>query len=173
MTAAAIIERARADGVTLALDPAGKLRATGEPTAVARWLPEVRASKGALVNLLSAPDAEPRRLWLIVLQDGSRFSSSFCPPTTRQEVAAWYPGPRVEVEQDPGAAPRATAGPSLEPTAQAAPVMCCTCTHWVRDAVGDGSGLGRCAVTAPASLRPGSLWPRGELCCRDHREVTP
>jgi len=40
------------------------------------------------------------RLWLIVLQDGSRFSSSFTPPATAAEVRAWYPGARVEVELD-------------------------------------------------------------------------
>ena len=97
MTAAALIDRAKVDGVTIALDPAGKIKVRGDDAAVSRWLPEVRAHKRALVSLLSEPEAH--RLWSITLPSGERFTSSYCPPATRAEVQAWHPGAKVEARR--------------------------------------------------------------------------
>ena len=112
MNAAAILASIQSEGLSLALDPPGNLLLRGDRETRARWLPEVRAHKAALLALLRQPapvveaSLEPAaRLWLIVLQDGSRFSSSFTPPATAAEVRAWYPGAQVEVEQDQGGTP--------------------------------------------------------------------
>ncbi len=164
MNAVAIIDRARADGVTLALDPAGKLKATGEQAAVARWLPKVREHKPALVSLFS----EPRRLWLVVLPTGERFSSSFTPPATLADVHACYPDAQVEPDGEPAPA-HVTCVDSGHLLAH---VTCGTCRHWRRDRVGDGFGLGTCTIGAPASRRPGACWAGSTLTCKDHREGT-
>ncbi|WP_295389892.1 hypothetical protein [uncultured Thiodictyon sp.] len=186
MTAAATLARARADGVTLALDPAGKLKVRGTDAAVARWLPEVRAHKPALLAILSgtgpAPAGEPADpatnwRWLISPADGCRFSLSSTPPATRAEVEALHPGALVDLEPSPApVAPHhlEQAAAILEPVPTPTPalVTCRTCGHWRRDQVGDGSGLGRCLASAPASFKPGSCWPRGEIVCREHQGVT-
>ena len=52
MTPAAIIKRAMADGVNLALSPAGTIKATGEGAAVNRWLPVIREHKPGIVTAL-------------------------------------------------------------------------------------------------------------------------
>ena len=67
-----IIEEAHADGVTLALSPAGNIKAVGDDVAVNRWLPIIRANKIDLISALRAandgtyeelqdPAAESRR----------------------------------------------------------------------------------------------------------------
>lgn len=54
MTPATIIEQARADGVTLALSPAGCIKAAGNGEAVNRWLPVLREHKAELLDELRA-----------------------------------------------------------------------------------------------------------------------
>ena len=49
MTPAAIIRQAQADGVTLALSPAGSIKATGNGDAVSRWLPVIRERKAEVL----------------------------------------------------------------------------------------------------------------------------
>lgn len=128
MTAAAIIDRARVDGVTLALDPAGKLKVRGNDAAVARWLPEVRQHKPALLAILAgtAPAHDPGPCWrrLIVLPTGERYRSTFTPWATLAEVRGWYPGAlSIEVEPDPGHLPAGHLA-SLEPvTVTPAPAL--------------------------------------------------
>jgi len=60
MTPAAIIKQASADGVNLALSPAGTIKATGEGAAVNRWIPILREHKPEIVAALqeaaNAPD---------------------------------------------------------------------------------------------------------------------
>lgn len=105
MTAVAILARARADGLSVRLDPPDTIVLRGDPIARARLLPDVRQHKSALVRLLSGSDAEsdtaPIRCWLIQLPTGERFSSSFCPPATMTGVRRFYPG--AAIEPDPGA----------------------------------------------------------------------
>jgi hypothetical protein len=55
MTPEAILQRARADGVTLALAEPETINVGGKRGVVERWLPSVRAHKAELVRLLSRP----------------------------------------------------------------------------------------------------------------------
>ena len=60
MTPAAIIKGAIADGVRLALSPAGTIKATGDQKAVSRWLPVIREHKpGIVAALQEIGDVEP------------------------------------------------------------------------------------------------------------------
>lgn len=52
MTPAAIIQGAQSDGVRLALSPAGTIKATGDGTAVNRWLAVIREHKAAIIETL-------------------------------------------------------------------------------------------------------------------------
>jgi hypothetical protein len=72
MTPATIIQKARTDGVMLALSPTGTIKAAGNAEAVNRWLPVIREHKAELLNELRAanegayetlpePAAEARR----------------------------------------------------------------------------------------------------------------
>ncbi len=54
MNPAAIIKEATADGVNFSLSLAGTIKATGEQTAVNRWLPIIRDNKPAIVAALRA-----------------------------------------------------------------------------------------------------------------------
>ena len=70
MTPAAIIKAAAAEGVTLALTPVATIKASGDGTAVNRWLPIIREHKPGVVaalqqalndEALPAPATETRR----------------------------------------------------------------------------------------------------------------
>lgn len=52
MNPAAIIREATADGVSLALSPAGTIKATGDALAVNRWLPILKAYKPGILSAL-------------------------------------------------------------------------------------------------------------------------
>jgi hypothetical protein len=56
VTPAAIIRKAAADGVSLALSPAGTIKATGDQAAVSQWVPFLREHKPALLAALARPD---------------------------------------------------------------------------------------------------------------------
>ena len=56
MTPAAIIEQVAADGVRLALSAGGKIKASGDPVAVTRWIPIIRAQKPGIVAALQAAE---------------------------------------------------------------------------------------------------------------------
>jgi hypothetical protein len=60
MTPAAIIREAAADGVSLALSPAGTIKATGDQAAVTRWLQFLREYKPAILAALAHPGPLPR-----------------------------------------------------------------------------------------------------------------
>lgn len=61
MTAAAILHRAEAEGVSLTLTPAGTIKAIGNPEAVNRLLPVIRAHKAAILAELADPFTETAR----------------------------------------------------------------------------------------------------------------
>jgi hypothetical protein len=56
-----LLERAFSDGVQVSLNGAGKIKLTGNESAVKEWLPEIREHKQELVRLLSG---EPARTWI-------------------------------------------------------------------------------------------------------------
>ena len=78
MNPAAIIRQAQAEGVMLALSPAGMIKATGEVAAVTRWLPVIREHKPGIVaalqqaandDILPDPAAEARRQRVLAILD--------------------------------------------------------------------------------------------------------
>ncbi|NVZ11723.1 AAA family ATPase [Allochromatium humboldtianum] len=52
--------------------------------------------------------------------------------------------------------------------------VCARCAHWTPDPVNPSGGIGRCQIDAPASRKPGSLWPwpDAEISCGRFRGVT-
>jgi hypothetical protein len=172
MDAATILERISSDGLTLAREPAGKLRLQGPAAARARWLPLVREHKVELVELLSEPlPVEPA-----------------LPPDVVATVNRWldhigehHEADRAELLRNCAANPEALAGllgiiaeagisaasPSPEPAPES--VTCATCKAFQRDRIGDGSGLGACRINAPTSRRRPALWPNAEHRCPDWR----
>ena len=52
MNPAQIIERAIEDGVQLTLSPSGSISAKGDPSAIDRWLPEIKHNKAAIITEL-------------------------------------------------------------------------------------------------------------------------
>lgn len=60
----------------------------------------------------------------------------------------------------------------IETTAKA---VCARCAHWTPDRINPPGGLGHCTIAAPASKRPGSLWPwpDAEIHCTRFQEITP
>ena len=81
MTPAAIINEARADGVSLTISPAGTIKATGDSAAVSRWLPAIREQKAAIVESLkvgaggtatapmTADEEGAIRAWLALIEE--------------------------------------------------------------------------------------------------------
>lgn len=59
MTPEAIIERVTADGVRLALSPNGKIKASGNEGAIARWLPIILEHRPGIVEALQAAVVVP------------------------------------------------------------------------------------------------------------------
>ena len=59
MNAAEIIKSAPADGLTVALSAAGKIKATGGQEALARWRPLLRQHKVDIIKLLRGPTLPP------------------------------------------------------------------------------------------------------------------
>jgi hypothetical protein len=73
MSAAVILRDAAADGVEVALRD-GKLAAVGTNSAVNRWLPELRAAKQDVINLLRWPSDEVViRRWLEGIGEGDPY----------------------------------------------------------------------------------------------------
>ena len=65
MSADAIISKAKADGVLLALKPTGAIIAIGRDDAVCRWLPLIRAHKSVLLEALGKrPETGEVLQWL-------------------------------------------------------------------------------------------------------------
>lgn len=65
MTPATIIQGAQADGVMLALSPAGSIMAIGSNEAVCRWLPIIREHKPELLEeLRKSPEEREILQWL-------------------------------------------------------------------------------------------------------------
>jgi len=71
MTPVEIIEQATVDGVILVLSPAGTITATGDQTAVDKWLPTIRDNKPSILCELQR---ERRRAKVLALLEGKRFA---------------------------------------------------------------------------------------------------
>ena len=71
MNPAEIIEQATAEGVILALSPAGTIKATGDQSAVDKWVPTIRNNK---TGILCELQREYRRNKVLALLEGKRFA---------------------------------------------------------------------------------------------------
>ncbi|MBK7953394.1 MAG: hypothetical protein IPK02_05150 [Candidatus Accumulibacter sp.] len=95
MTAAAVLRDSAVDGVTLSLSVTGTIKATGEKSAVARWLPTIREHKGGLGTLLAeAANIQPfgvSRCWLLRFPDCNSLEVAFSPAVSHAEVMSFYP----------------------------------------------------------------------------------
>ena len=95
MTAAAVLRDSAVDGVTLSLSATGTIKATGEKSAVARWLPTIREHKGGLGTLLAEAANVPRfgvsRCWLLHFPDRNSLEVAFSPAVSHAEVMSFYP----------------------------------------------------------------------------------
>lgn len=89
MTATQIIEQASADGVTLALSPSGSIKATGEQSAVNRWLAVIRENKPGIVAALTAAFTAWR--WLVHFADRDPLEVYCNPDATHAEILERYP----------------------------------------------------------------------------------
>ena len=79
MTPATIIREAQAEGVRLALSPTGTIKATGDGTAVNRWLEVIREHKAEIIEALkvgagrtahlTAEDESAIRAWLALIEE--------------------------------------------------------------------------------------------------------
>jgi hypothetical protein len=59
MTAAALLSDLSTAGVAVHIDDAGLLKASGDQSALDRWLPEIRTHKAEILALLAANDTNP------------------------------------------------------------------------------------------------------------------
>ena len=71
MNTTELIEQATAEGVILALSPSGTIKATGDQTAVNKWLPTIRDNK---TGILCELQREHRREKVLILLEGKRFA---------------------------------------------------------------------------------------------------
>ena len=71
MNTAELIEQATAEGVILALSPTGTIKATGNQSAVDKWLPTIRKNKPSILCELQR---EYRRNKVLALLEGKRFA---------------------------------------------------------------------------------------------------
>ncbi len=104
MTPAAIIQKARAAGIDLALTPAGAIKATGDQAAVNLWLVVIREHKAGIIEVLkSVPPANepfnttPAKVspantaaswgWLVRYPDGGTIEVYTVPEEIDKEIA--------------------------------------------------------------------------------------
>ena len=88
-----IIHQATAEGVSLALSPAGTIKATGDRAAVDRWLAVIREHKEEIIEALkvSPGDTATTSFRWLVHYPGRVVEVSFTPEATHAEVMEWHP----------------------------------------------------------------------------------
>lgn len=74
MTPAAIIQQASADGVNIDLSRSGTIKATGDQSAVDRWIPLIRDNKPDIVALLSSDARRKRVLTMLLDNPGTMYA---------------------------------------------------------------------------------------------------
>lgn len=94
MNPATIIIQATADGVSLALSPAGTIKANGDGAAVNRWLPVIREHKAEIIDVLKVGAGGTATIadrWLFHFTDHDELTVLFVPPVTHAEALSSYP----------------------------------------------------------------------------------
>lgn len=113
MTAAAIIQAASADGVRLALTPAGTLKVKGPQPAVSRWDGPLRQHKPEIIRLLAQAANDPAavsldttqerqiRHWLALIGEDDPYTIREVIDACRRdaEVLAYFVGRAAELHQ--------------------------------------------------------------------------
>jgi hypothetical protein len=95
MTPAVIIREVKAEGVRLALSPAGNIKVIGARALVNQWLNVIRDHKTEIIEVLkvgAADTATASRCWLIYYPGRDPLQVSCCPEATRAEIMEWHPG---------------------------------------------------------------------------------
>jgi len=126
MTAHALIEEARADGLELRLN-GERLRLSGPAEVVERWKPRIVASKPEIMAALQSAS----RWWLLHYPDREPVEVAFFPDATHAEI----------LERHPDAL---AAEPINQATPEPAHTSCKTCTHV--------TGRGGCGEPVAAGL---------------------
>ena len=93
MNPAAIIRKAEADGVKLALSPSGTIKATGDSVVVNRWLSSIREQKAGIVEALA--DAMTSWGWRLHFSDRDPLEVYCNPDATHAEILKRYPDARA------------------------------------------------------------------------------
>ena len=92
MTPATIIQKIRAEGVTLSLSPSGTIKATGDGVAVNRWLGAIREHKAGLVDALKVGAGDTASTgWCLHYTDRDPVHVFIVPNETHAEVLASHP----------------------------------------------------------------------------------
>ena len=94
MTPVAIIREAQADGVKLALSPAGTIKAIGDGAAVNRWLAVIREHKVEIIDVLkvgAVDTASASCWWLIHFVGLDPLECYFTDPATHAEILERHP----------------------------------------------------------------------------------
>lgn len=84
MNAAEMIEQAAVEGVVLALSKTGTIKATGDQSAVDKWLPMIRDYKPVILLELQR---ELRRIKVVDMLEGKRFALLVVDDTTDPVIA--------------------------------------------------------------------------------------
>lgn len=83
-----IIERATVEGVTLALSPAGTITATGDQSAVDKWLPTIRDNKPSILYELQRERRRAKVLAMLEAAPGTRYAVHVADASTDPVVVA-------------------------------------------------------------------------------------
>lgn len=175
-TASAIVDEAKSAGVLL-LPDGGSLRCRGPRSAVAALLPSLRQHKQAVLEVLGSALTESVVNVDRVIEEAVRdiqgiTVSQFRSLLSDHDLADIAEGVRpveslthcARLFADDIQAGRLK---FLTPTpADPITVCCADCRHFLQDTVGDGSGIGRCAVKGEGSRRPQPLlYPNIQRSC--------
>jgi|GEM_PF-6774575 len=159
MTPATIIQKAQADGVRLAMSPAGTIKATGNGAAVNRWLAVIREHKAEIIGMLkvsandtastpvTAEEEKAIRTWLEHIKETD--------PATIAEVVDKC---RNDLEARRYFMKRSKEVP--EPVTVNHPMTCGDCIHFERI---DHPHLGHCAKGEPEAIA--GLWDDDNRLC--------
>lgn len=164
MSAETLIQQAAADGVTLVLDPVGKVKARGNPEVLNRWAPILRKHKPEIVAALADAANDPNASrWRLTFADRDPLEVVTAPPMSRDEVTALYGA----IDARPLPEPAAANVPTFEEWTAAAHALC--------NARADGDDehrqalLDDYATTTPAYLRGILTWMQAETIIEQAR----
>ncbi|MGO8756191.1 MAG: hypothetical protein ACLQHK_13285 [Gallionellaceae bacterium] len=88
MNTAELIERASAEGVILALSPAGTIKATGNQSAIEKWLPTIRDNKPSILCELQRGCRRAKVLGMLEAAPGTRYAVLVADASTDPVVVA-------------------------------------------------------------------------------------